>query len=60
MLECVELYRRRGSPGPPIIIDNAEMLTKEIRDDTPTDGEIWVAVAELTNARECHECGRSI
>jgi hypothetical protein len=51
MLERVELYWRRDSPGPPIIIDNAEMLTKEIRDDTFTDGEIRVAVAELTNGR---------
>ncbi len=38
-------------PAPPIIIDNAEMLTEEIQDDTPTDGEIRVAVAELTNGR---------
>ncbi len=37
---------------PPIIIDNAEMLvSKEIGDDTPTDGEIRVAVAKLTNGR---------
>ena len=27
------------------------MLTKEIRDDTPPDGKIRVAVAELTNGR---------
>ncbi len=45
--ERVELHRRRNSPGPPIIIDNAKMLTKEIRDNTPTDGEIRVAVAKL-------------
>jgi len=51
MLEHAELYWWRNSPGPPIIIDNAEMLTKDIRDDTPTDGEIRVAVAELTNGR---------
>jgi hypothetical protein len=50
-LECVELYRWRNSPGPPIIIENAKMHTKEIRDNTPTDGEIRVAVAELTNGR---------
>ena len=48
MLECVELYRRCDSPAPPIIINNAKMPTKEIRDDTPTDGKIQVAVAELT------------
>ena len=41
----------RDSPGPPIIIGNAKMLTKEIRDDPPTDGEIRVAVAELTTGR---------
>jgi hypothetical protein len=39
-VERVELYRRCNAPGPPITIDNAEMLTEEIRDDTPTDGEI--------------------
>ena len=50
-LERVELYWRRNLPGPPIIIDNAEMFTEEIRDDTPTDGEIQVAVAKLTNGR---------
>ena len=50
-LERVELYWQRDLPGPPIIIDNAEMLTEEIRDDTPTDGEIRVAVAKLTNGR---------
>jgi hypothetical protein len=49
--ERIELYRRRELPGPPIIIDNAKMLTKEIRDNTPTDGEIRVAVAKLTNGR---------
>jgi IMP dehydrogenase/GMP reductase len=49
--ERIKLYRRRDSLGPPIIIDNAKMLTEEIRDDTPTDGEIRVAVAELTNGR---------
>ena len=48
--ERVELYRQRDLPGPPIIINNAEMLT-EIWDDTPTDGEIRVAVAKLTNGR---------
>ncbi len=51
MLERVALYWQRDSPGPPIIIDNAEMLTKEIWDDTPTDGELRVAVAELANGR---------
>jgi hypothetical protein len=47
--ERVKLYWRYDLPGPPIIIDNAEMLTKEIRDNTPTDGEIRVAVTKLTN-----------
>jgi hypothetical protein len=50
-VERVELYRRRNLPAPPIIIDNAKMLTKEIRYDTPTDEEIRVAVADLTNGR---------
>jgi hypothetical protein len=48
-LERVKLYQRRNLPGPPIVIDNTEMLTEEIRDNTPTDGEIRVAVAKLTN-----------
>ena len=49
--ERIKLYWRCDSPGPPIIINNAEMLTKEIQDDTPTDREIRVAVAEFTNGR---------
>jgi hypothetical protein len=50
-LERVKLYRRCDSPGPPIIVDNAEMLTEEIRDDTPTDWEMRVAVSKLTKGR---------
>ena len=48
--ERVELYRRRDSPGLPIILEHAEMRA-EIRDDTPDEGEIQAAVAELTNGR---------
>jgi hypothetical protein len=48
--ERVELYRRRDSPGLPIILEHAEMRA-EIRDDTPDEGEIRAAVAELTNGR---------
>ena len=50
MLERVNLYRRRDSPGPPLTV-NVGLLTGENRDDTPTNGKIRVAVAELTNGR---------
>ncbi len=49
-MERVDLYRQRDSPGPPLIV-NAELLTGEIWDDTPYNGEIRAAVAELTNGR---------
>ena len=39
MEERVELYRRRDSPGLPIILEHAEMHA-EIRDDTPDEEEI--------------------
>ena len=48
--ERVELYWRRDSPGLPIVLEHAEMRA-EIRDDTPDEGEIRAAVAELTNCR---------
>jgi len=48
--ERVELYRRRDSPGLPIVLEHAEMRA-EIRDDTPDEGKIRAAVAELTNGR---------
>ena len=49
-LEHVELYRRRDSPDPPLTV-NVGLLTKEIRDDRPPNGKIWVVVAKLTNGR---------
>jgi len=49
-MERVDLYQQRDSPGPPLII-NVGLLTGEIWDDTPTNGEIQTAVAELTNGR---------
>jgi hypothetical protein len=48
--ESVKLYRRRDSPGLPIVLEHAEMRA-EIRDDTPDDEEILAVVAELTNGR---------
>jgi len=48
--ERVELYRRRDSPGLPIVLDHTEMRA-EIRDDTPDEEEIWAAVGEPTNGR---------
>jgi len=48
--ERVKLYRRRDSPGLPIVLDHAEMRAK-IRDDTPDEEEIRAAVGELTNGR---------
>ncbi len=50
MEERVELYWRCDSPGLPIVLKHAEMRAK-IRDDTPDEGEIRAAVAELTNGR---------
>jgi hypothetical protein len=50
MEERVELYRRRDSPGLPIVLDHAEMCA-EIRDDTLDEEEIRAAVGELTNGR---------
>ena len=38
-VERVELYRRRDSPGLPIVVDHAEMRT-DIRDDTPDEEEL--------------------
>jgi hypothetical protein len=46
--ERVDLYRRRDSPGLPIHV--GENLF-DVRDDTPTDGEIRTAVSELSNGR---------
>jgi hypothetical protein len=43
------------SPGPSLTV-TVGLLTGEIRDDTPTNGKIWVAVAELTNS---HSAGAS-
>ena len=55
MLELVELYRRRDSPGPPLTV-NVGLHTGVIRDDMPTNGKIRVAVADLTNG---HSAGAS-
>ncbi len=49
-MERVNLYRRHNSPGPPLIV-NVGLLTGEIRDDTPTNGEIRTAFAEPNNGR---------
>jgi hypothetical protein len=46
--ERIDLYRRRDSPGLPIHV--GENLF-DVRDDTPTDGEIRTAVSELSNGR---------
>ena len=55
MMERIDLYQRRDSPGPPLII-NAGLLTGKIRDATPTNGEIRTTVAKLTNG---HSAGAS-
>jgi hypothetical protein len=49
-VERVKLYRRRNSPGLPIVVGHAEMRPT-IRDEIPDEEEIRVAVAELTNGR---------
>ena len=48
--ERVELYRQRDSPGLPIELDRTAVRV-EIRDDTPDEEELRVAVGELTNGR---------
>ena len=46
--ERIDLYRRRNSPRLPIHV--GENLF-DVRDDTPTNGEIRTAVSELSNGR---------
>ncbi len=46
MAERIDLYRQRDPPGDPIVVT---VGPPEVWDDTPTNGEIWVAVVELTN-----------
>ena len=46
--EWVNLYTRRQSPGEPLPI-NIDPV--EIDDDPPSDGEMHVAVGELTNGQ---------
>jgi hypothetical protein len=52
--ERVTLYTRRQSPGEPLPI-NIDPV--EIDDDTPSDGELRVAVGELTNGRAAGASG---
>jgi hypothetical protein len=46
--ERVDLYRQRDSPGLPILVGGTPF---EVRDNTPSDSEVRVAVAEITNGR---------
>ena len=46
MAERIGLYRQRALLGDPFVVT---IDLAAVRDDTPTDGEIQVAVAELTN-----------
>jgi hypothetical protein len=48
MVECIDLYQRRKSLGPPVTINVAPV---DVQEDTPTDGEIRAVVTELTNGR---------
>ncbi len=52
--ERVTLYTRRKSPGKPLP-SNTDPV--EIDDDTPSDGELRVAVGELTNSRAAGASG---
>ena len=45
----VDLYRRRDAPGLPESCVGGTSF--DVMDDTPSDGEVRVAVAELTNGR---------
>jgi hypothetical protein len=51
--EHVDLYQQRDSPGLPVAVNVAPI---EAQDDRPADGEIWAAVAKLTNG---HSAGAS-
>jgi hypothetical protein len=46
--ERIDLYQRRESPGLPVAVN---VTPVDVQDNAPTDGEIWVAVSELTNKR---------
>ena len=48
MTENIDLYQRRESPGLPVAIN---VVPGDVRDNVPTNGEIQVAVSELTNGR---------
>ncbi len=48
MLEWVDLYARRESPGNPLPINVTPVV---INDDVPTDGELRHVAGELTNGR---------
>ncbi len=53
MVERVDLYQQRDSSGPPVPVNVAPV---EVWDDVPADGEIWAAVAKLTDS---HSAGAS-
>jgi hypothetical protein len=44
--ECIDLYQQRESPDPLVTVNVAPV---DVWDDAPIDGEIQVAVTELTN-----------
>jgi hypothetical protein len=53
-LERVDLYARRESAGNPLPIN---VTPVEISNDTPTDGELWQVVGELTNGQAAGASG---
>ena len=54
MLEWVDLYARRESPGNPLPINVTPVV---INDDVPTDGELRHVAGELTNGRAASTSG---
>jgi hypothetical protein len=54
MLEWVDLYARRESPGNPLPI-NVTLVV--INDDVPTDGELRHVAGELTNGQAAGASG---
>jgi hypothetical protein len=54
MLERVDLYVRRESPGDPLPINVTPVV---INDDVPMDGKLWQVAGELTNGQAAGASG---
>ncbi len=56
MLERVDLYARRESPGNPLPINVTPVM---INDNVPTDSELWHVAGKLTNGQAAGASGMS-